>query len=138
MSAYCLKLLIDDLVSTIPGLVLHQSVELSPDNGRAPGAEPFDIRQPMDVRIVQDGKNPVVGSIDAIQIPFGSADSSIACAHNGQRATLGKRGCLQAKAEAPKTLRQPMLPGVPGPMPTRIQPPVFLNPPAVFEDHHPK
>ena len=56
----------------------------------------------MDVRIVQDGKNPVVGSIDAIQIPFGSADSSIARAHNGQRATLGKRGCLQAKAEAPK------------------------------------
>src|SRR3546814_969387 len=74
MSAYCLKLLIDDLVSTIPGLVLHQSVELSPDNGRAPGAEPFDIRQPMDVRIVQDGKNPVVGSIDAIQIPFGRSE----------------------------------------------------------------
>ena len=136
MSAYCLKLLIDDLVSTIPGLVLHQSVELSPDNGRAPGAEPFDIRQPMDVRIVQDGKNPVVGSIDAIQIPFGSADSSIACAHNGQRATLGKRGCLQAKAEAPKILRRPMLPGVAGPMTHRIEQLVFRHPPAVVEDDH--
>src|SRR3546814_17601720 len=112
MSAYCLKLLIDDLVSTIPGLVLHQSVELSPDNGRAPGAEPFDIRQPMDVRIVQDGKNPVVGSIDAIQIPFGTAASSIACANNGPRATQAKRGCLQANDEALTNLRRPFRPGV--------------------------
>ncbi len=133
MSAHRLELLIDDLVSTIPGRVLHQSIEPSPDDGCAPSANPFDIRQPIDVGIIQNGKNPVVGSIDAVQIPLGSADSSIAGTHNSQRAALGERGGLQAKAEAPKILRRPVPPGIAVPVAHRIEQLAFGHPSAVVD-----
>ena len=73
-----LKLLIDDLVSTIPASSsINRSSSRQMTKPAPTCAEPFDIKATMDVP--SSGMERIQSSgIDAIQIPFGSADSSIA------------------------------------------------------------
>lgn len=71
-----LQLLVHDLLLSVPDLIFEKTIELLPDNCRAVAFKGIDIRQCLDVIIIEDTQYPVIFCIDPVQVPFGSADGS--------------------------------------------------------------
>ena len=84
MPAQGIQLLADDLVPAISGFVFSEPVKVSPDDSGPMTDDSIEIWQSIEVRVVENGQYPVVGSVNAIETPFGSAKDAVSCAGHGQ------------------------------------------------------